>query len=333
MKIFAESLVQAADVFLHAGYISAYPQLYQAQLMKESAPRVAIDMVKALLTAGGAWPAEEAVGTLAATGGSGLVGTTLLGLGCIAGGLAAVHLTRRYRRGRCGPVQPLIAGVLAALLTMGLVGWGAREATAGRGGTSRVGVKRQKYVSPALATKALLHGVLADAIFNTKRKRIRSLAQVRDEVSLPIKARTPGMVYALRTYKRDGWGRPFRLRKAKDGAGYRISSAGPDGKQGTKDDLALTVQPADNSAWPFSVKVFYMRKVHQQSLVFFHRIQSKMFKYHNQGRSRLLTGTQLYDHFVMDKRYESRLRFTKAFKKATNGGKQRPLMMFSYHIK
>ncbi len=54
----------------------------------------------------------------------------------------------------------------------------------------------------------------------------------------------PEEVYWFETIPPDPWGRPYRLEPSADGDDALLSSAGPDGRAGTGDDLGLTLGPA-----------------------------------------------------------------------------------------
>jgi hypothetical protein len=189
MKILAGSITELADTFLHFGYGSASPRYFGDSWLNDKEPVVTLDMVEALRLKGEVLGAALPTGS----GGEAAVGasvsmpvtTIVVGLVCAAAGVASVYLAHRRRRDRWGPAPPILAGALSFFFAVGLLGGGARDAEAGRTMLPPwAGVERQQYATPHKATLSLLYGILVDAVSDTTTDKIRSLAQVRDEVGL-----------------------------------------------------------------------------------------------------------------------------------------------------
>jgi hypothetical protein len=314
MKVLAASIQQAADTFLHAGYISAHPRALGTYAFPGGPPRVELDLAEARRLKG-----ESLSATIAAADWQQVAGAL-----CFFGALGAVVLVRRRLSGARRGLTTAAAVVLA-LLSLTLVGW---KQTGPPAAAPWRGVARQSYADPAQATTALLHGLVADAVINHRsRRRIRSLARVRHSVALPLPASklTRGMKYALRTYGLDGWGRPFHI-SGSWRKGYRIRSAGADGKLDTADDRQLRVRQAMGETWEATRHAFYLQKVGDRPAVLFRRHNGRLFRYRNRGGAMAATGSRAFDMLTLDEVPErSRKRLERLHTKLTLEAKHTPL--------
>ncbi len=238
MKILAASLTEAADTFLHAGYISAapspvdvvgeYPMIWDTTntgyaTSVEAAFRLAD-------TAGG----DAAMS--AATAGAAGVGpwAVLLGV-ALAGGLGWV--TARWWL----PARWRLAPATGALGPMGLVA----VMLAGACLAPWHDLEPRDYADPEAATRVLIGAVVRDALMvkDQSGPLPAGLAGVQNQVALPGALGSEGVAYALQSYGWDGWARDIDYDK---GSAYvTLTSAGADGEAGTGDDLSYEFEAGD----------------------------------------------------------------------------------------
>ena len=329
MKILAGSLERAADTFLHAGYISAYPRPYYPHSYGSSPTKIEMDMLDALRLKGEvlASSAQLPDGIVAAAttsgGGWSMPQLMLMGLGLAGLGVA---LAMSWRAGtgkqRWSALVPGLAGLL--LLVLGpscgenleplptVPPW--------------QGQKVQIYENPELATKALLHGVIADALMNIGRDDVTSLANLQNEVGLPLAAPGKGVAYALTHYGQDGWGKEMRL--TRQGGQYLVTSAGKDGVFGGADDLKLHIGGCDDSSWDEKRYGHFIRKDGAEVVLLIHRWTGDHFKYNDQARARRLTGGDLFDAIAQSKiSADGKTMAQKALASAAAKGKHQPLVL------
>ncbi|MBI5544431.1 MAG: hypothetical protein HY901_11105 [Deltaproteobacteria bacterium] len=291
MQIFAASAARAAETFLHAGYVSAYPR--EMYLHPSGEPKLALELTEALRLKGetlaSSWTAGDGAGGAASLGGGGPWMPVLLAAAALVSGLVVWLLLRDRVSASGRRWAAAIAG--AGSLVAGLAcGPGLPTVPPWQG------VAVREYADPQQATVMLLNGLVADGIINV-RQPIDSLANIQGEVGLPKKALTEGEAYALQTYGLDGWGREMKLVIVEgEEVAYTVKSAGADGIFDSADDLAITVQQADEESWDSRRWAFFLRKGEQQTpTILFHRWGGELFRYSNRARAEALTGSSLFD--------------------------------------
>jgi hypothetical protein len=301
MVVIGASVAAVAKMFLHAGYISSGPRPMFDFALPHGAAKVAVelDVAEALRLAGDSGSVAAAridPGTIGASL-PGAAGWTvpLLAAGAFFAALALVYpLVKRanlhggWTRRRRAAV--FLVPLLAPLIVIAI---GARlpvpEAPPPEAVIPRA------YADPQAATQALLHGLIADGIINLGRP-VERLADIRDEVGLPVNKLTEGEAYALKAYGFDGWGRPFRLTVSEERwPAYRVTSAGADGRYDTEDDIGISVRQCDNWNWDTMRHAFFVRKAGAGLVLFFHRWTGHEFKYRDRKLARALTGGTLFD--------------------------------------
>ena len=325
MKILAGSLQTAADTFLHAGYISAYPRPYYPHNYGYQTPKLELDMMEALrlkgeVLASGALP-DGVVATAQAVAG-GFSGPQLLvaGLGLVGLGLA-FKLRRDWRRA----LLPMLASVALLLISPSC---GETEEPLPTVPPWQ-GKQVQAYENPELATKALLHGVVADALSSMGRE-VTSLANIQNEVGLPLASPGAGMKYALIHYGQDGWGKEMRL--TRNGARYQVTSAGKDGKFDTSDDLKAQVSGCSDSNWDQYRYGHFIRDDGGEAVLLIHRWTGEHFKYNDQNRATRLTGSVLFDAIDESKLSDKGKTLTKnALAAAAAKAKHKPLLLHVFN--
>jgi len=291
MQILAASVARSAETFLHAGYLSAYPRpmRFFSFYFEPTRSTVELDVAGALrLTgeslgqAGGGGAETAAAGTIGSLQGWPVLLLIVLSFFL---GLSLAYRIRDRRMRRLVLFIPILGGaMLLAYLEGGkfflptTVPW--------------KDVELKEYVDPERATLALLHGIIADGIINIGQP-VKSLANIQNEVGLPVRNPTEGEAYALKTYGIDGWGHPFRLRR--EGEKYHVASAGRDGEFDTGDDIQITLRQCGNESWEFHRHAFFIRKVGFDHLIFFHRWTGRHFLYRNRKWAQALTGGELFD--------------------------------------
>jgi hypothetical protein len=286
---------RAAELFLHAGYISAYPRTLWPDMVQVGTPKVELDLVEAFRLqseqVAHALPTPDMSGFAASVATSGDWWMTALGVAGFFVALVGAYLLRD-RLGRAATALPAL--VLVAALATGFSGLSCSEEEL----PDKVPwqeVTTKSYADPDMATQGLLHGIIADGIINVGQP-IDSLANIQNEVGLPTATPTPGQAYALATYGLDGWGRDFRLTKQDDGQ-VEVRSAGADGAFDNADDLFITVRQTSNGDWDQSRHAFFLRKLDNEMALFYHRWSGSHFEYHFEDAAQAATGGPLFDYF------------------------------------
>ena len=161
------------------------------------------------------------------------------------------------------------------------------------------GVPVEEYKSPEAATHAILDGLVVNGLAGSP-VGISTLAAIQEQVAFPIPAKeyTPGMVYAQKTYGRDGWGREFAF-ESLSGGKYRITSAGPDGVFGTKDDIVVVTGSREHN-WEDCVSGVYVRPMAEMQFCFVHRVRDPLFRAKHGDEAFGLTENNLFDSFSLD---------------------------------
>jgi hypothetical protein len=354
MKILASSvhLTQVVETFLHAGYGSAFPRTliqWGRGLPRDGRPRMQLELTEALRLKGenlaSAATSTHGESSDAAIGiGAGLLdsvqGQLLAGLVVFFGGLALYYLLRQRRahHHRLALFRPRAAALALALLAAPLlVGWQSADPSAANRAPWD-GVPRKQYANPKQATQALMRMVIADALANTgkvpggyeyARLKLTSLAQIQREVGLPTAQLTDGMRYALKTYGLDGWGRPFRVR-GRWGYGFRITSAGQDGKYGTRDDHKTRVHLDKLYEWESRRRAFFLREVGGELVVLFHRSKMRTFRFHDEKRAQAATKTKLFDLIPVSKLPKRQQRRLRRIYEAASKQRKNPLVAMAF---
>ncbi|HPO15013.1 MAG TPA: hypothetical protein PLI09_16340 [Candidatus Hydrogenedentes bacterium] len=339
MRIMAGSEMGVWTGFLHAGYISAYPRAYEsgnalshsstlvawpassaasAIEPKELGQTVVTDGIQTKDSTESLYSTDVvidityalrlereslAVPPKAVPNGAAAVhasqGTVLFGVVILFFMLLAAFY--KMRRG-------VFSFFVFVIILIGVVFWGtiywspAPSSVAGPAPWDSIAVRT--YADPELATRVLLHGIIADALMSTP-KYIASLPELASEVGLPIKQLTEGQAYALKTYGVDGWGHAFQFRSECKDAGffrkrnvpniYHISSAGQDGVFGTIDDLRLKLNMPDEYTWDQVKPALFAHKNGDDIQYFYRRWSGSLFSPSDPESAREFTGTDLYD--------------------------------------
>ncbi len=305
MRILAASLLDAADRFLHAGYISAYPRHLHTAWAPDR-PQAVVDVTEALALSEGAQgvvvpqaaqgaqqlaPAlapgfMEAFDALLALGAAWLVvAGVVMVMGRAYGALLPRQRRTRWRARRARLTMTMLGGVLA-LLTLGGV------SLARAGGQERAPVSFRPYAHPELATQVLLQGLLAEAWRNLADAE--SIGDLAPEVALPLASPHAGQAQALNAFHLDGWGRPIRMLHGEEGERTLVSS-GPDGLPDTQDDLSASIRPRSDGYWDHSARTYYARLIDGEPAVFFLRWPGRLFKYRHREEARHQTGGGPFD--------------------------------------
>ncbi len=236
MKIFGASLTDAADTYLHAGYISAAPQptdiLGEYPTLWDTANTgYAVSVESALRLADSS--AGEAM-TVAAAGGPG-IGSWAALLGVAAAGAVGWSLADRWTPDGWRPAVVRAAVGPPALLAVLLAGaclapWHDLDP--------------RDYADPEAATKVILGAVVRDALMvkGQSGPLPTGLAGLQDHVALPGALESDGVAYALQSYGWDGWARDIEYDR---GSTTTLTSAGADGETGTADDLSYEFEATD----------------------------------------------------------------------------------------
>jgi hypothetical protein len=293
MKILAASIARAADSFLHAGYISAYPRPLNEYSYPDSLPVEQLDVAESLRLQG----ETLASGATADPVSPIFAWHNLTTVALVAAAFGLLALLYLHRRRFAGLLQPAGAWA-AATMMMGLVllaRCGGEELEPLPTEAPWKGVVIQKYQDPEAATKVLLHGIIAEALASMDRE-ITTLPNIQNEVSLPAAQLTRGQQYALKTYGIDGWGRELRLDPTDEG--YTVTSAGADGQFGTSDDRHVNVRKSDNQSWDSRRRSFFLREDSAGSVVvLFHRWTGSHFEYNHLAEAQQMTGGEVFDLF------------------------------------
>jgi len=330
----ATALREGGELFLHAGYVSAYPRTFHwdmSELAAGHAPALQLDVADALRLEGEALGGAGDPGAAAAavTGSGGGPPELLVTVAASFAVLALLYLVRDRLTG-----SRRVAGLAAALLAAVALPFFACGPDPLPSRPPWEGVTLRAYQHPEDATRVLLYGVIADGITNI-RQPIDDLANIQDEVGLPTATPTEGEAYALRTYGIDGWGRPFRLGTREHeyrGTLYVVTSAGADGAFDTADDLAATVDRCDNGDWDQSRWAFFYRRDGGELVALFHRWPGKLFEYTDEERARALTGGDLFDVSVPPAWVDT-TRQAAAYDQLAAAGDHEPLLLETYGMR
>ena len=329
MKILASSIQQAADTFLHAGYISAYPRTLYNYAYGNTAPKLELDVAESLRLQGetlaAATTGDPTVAAAAVATSGGWPGSMLLGVAALAGTVALLVWMRSRLRGTAfRGLASYGATAAVALAAVGVFHCGGLDPLPTE--TPWKGVPLQKYADPSAATKVLLHGIIADGIENVGQP-IEMLENIQNEVGLPVGKLTKGQAYALKTYGIDGWGKAFRLTDA--GGKYTVTSAGADGTFDTSDDLSVSVTQSDDQSWDSNRSVFFVRKGSGGAVVvLFHRWSGEHFLYKNQASAKALTSGDLFDLWTpADLEAKQKAAAEDSYKKAATGVSHEPVVL------
>jgi hypothetical protein len=309
MRLFGASIVETVDSFLHVGYMSAYPRplepdAYPIGSGDSASAAIAheLDMVEALRLGEPADAGDlldASVGVVTGGGGHEML---LLWALTLTGLAALLYLMRRYtsdQRLRLAPIAAL------AFLTMLLSIPHCKDDKSLLFDDENLpsdapweGEVIRSYVHPEEATVALLNGIVAPALANIGQK-VASLANIQEEVALPVRTLSEGQAYALKTYGIDGFGNLMRLEKDVDEKSYTVTSAGRDGVHGTDDDISVKVAQNVNDSWGWAAQPAYYLVNHDgQVQVLYHRWKHEMFDYNDKALAEEITGSVKYDVLV-----------------------------------
>lgn len=316
---------EAGDLFLHAGYISAYPRTVYPSGYAQATPSVELDLVDAFRL-----QAENTVATAHGAGadslagavgnGSGSIWPAVLAVAAFFGVLLATWLYRdKLAKAGVGARALLVLLMAGSFLPLAT----CDEDPALPNEVPWAGVETQAYANPEMATQALLHGILYDGIANVGQP-IDSLANIQDEVGLPTSEPTEGMAYALSTYGLDGWGKEFRLTELQDGS-YEVRSGGADGVMDNSDDFSITVAQCDKGNWDFNRHAFFVIKHEEAMLLMFHRWSGDLFEYNDKATAQEISGDVLFDAFDTSAQAEMKTKAEEVYNKYSSDHK--PLIM------
>lgn len=312
MKIIASSIAQVAETFLHPGYISANPRAVDPYAYNPSEEAYEVGEAlrltnESLASAGGLGESATAAATTASSGSLPLL---LAGALCLLGVLATAYihhekLLSALTRSGWRAFAPVGASALAVFIfaTCG------QELEPLPETIPWEGMELREYENPELATRVLLHGLIAPAIVNVGQP-IRTLANIQNEVALPTSELTEGEEYALQTYGIDGWGRELVLTDLS--GSYRVASAGADGEIDTNDDIQIDVSQTSDSEFDYSREAFFLRQNEGELHVFFHRWNGDFFIYNDRPKAEGLTGSDVYDLWTEDELSDSQLELARA---------------------
>lgn len=240
------------------------------------------------------------------------------GLACILLLMAAADRARRGRWKAAAAI--LLAGAAVAMLATrdwsGIAGENPEPVYLA---APREEVPPREYANPADATRVLLHGIIADGILNLGRE-VSGLAEIGEEIGLPVTPLTEGEEYALAMYRYDGWGRPFRFERKEmegeqalrdrqpdewgTGPWYEVASDGEDGVTGTADDISISVrQRLDDAPWEWNRSAYYIRRVNGKPVLLVHRARQENYRSGKRNLARELTGGGLFDAVRLGKEF------------------------------
>lgn len=329
MQIISSSLESASNVFLHAGYISAYAR----ELRSWAYDPVGVtdwNVAEALRLEG------ETLGDVPAAAALALQGDWVQMALATAVFFGTLQVVSMRRTEHLAPVVGLLCLSMAMcshgsgpdnppVTAKPLVGVPALVDETQRDEYPWKDLELEPYAHPEDATHVILHGLVADAIINS-RGRLSSLADIEREVGLPTNDPTEGMAQAIRAYGVDGWGREMSL--SSNGSHYTVRSAGADGVFLTEDDMFVTVEQCRNESWDASRHVFFLRPHEGSVAVFFHAYPGKHFRFNHRSEARELTGTHLFDYLgVGDLTDQRRVVAEKAYASISEGLAYEPLVM------
>ena len=234
MHVFASSVQQAADTFLHAGYISAQPPAMAMEYptlldTANTGYAVSIEQAFQLAESGGAESAMTA-GLVEMLGGA---APHLLGATGLAAGLWL--LWRLSSRVIVPTRVPAMAVMMVGLWVFGACVTAPWE-----------DIVPEDVADPDVYTTALLHSVVKEGIsaHHFEDGTVDNLSAIADHVALPVDQASESVQYALDTYGLDGWGNEMELSIPEEDI-YALTSAGADGEFDTDDDLIAEFDVTD----------------------------------------------------------------------------------------
>lgn len=316
MQILAGSEAAAEGVFLHAGYLSAYPHTFEMSgvylLVQNTLEALPVRSSLALKPAAAGTqspPTKSPAAKSAPLGQLGSDATAYLLALIFFVLLASAHLLGNHPVIRLRAVWVGIFARRRAVWAGGLVAVAAVVLLAlpASGGAKNTlppweGVVKREYADPVAATKVILHGLIGGALVGSPMP-VRRLADLAPQVAFPVPAAayTPGMEYASRMYAFDGWGREFRYVPLKDSC--EVRSSGADGNFGNADDLVLKFLP--NESWEMRlvvVGVYATSSAPAQAspdALLVHRVEHQLFRFNDAKGAEQLTGGKLYDRIAL----------------------------------
>lgn len=235
MQLFASSVTQAAETFLHAGYISAQPP---AMAMEYPMLQDTADTGYAVTLEGALRLSEAASQQAAVTAGPVWFETLGGALPAVAGAVGIAALAWWAIRHRPAwmprPVPALGTLALAVGLMVACVGNPWQD------------VPPEDFEDPDAATELLMQALVADTVVahHGDAGTVTGLGQLDGEVGLPVDELSDAQQYAIDSYGRDGWGNDFAFTHLGEGQ-YELTSAGPDGELDTDDDVVLAIDATD----------------------------------------------------------------------------------------
>ena len=236
MQIFANSIQETADTFLHAGYISAQPSsmaLEYPTLQDTADTGFAVTVEEAFRLAPATAEAAMSAGVFEA------MAAAAPPLAVVAATAAALVVVARAAGRRVGSPRLAYGGILGTLLAGVMVLGACIE-------DPWSNVEPEDYDDPTVATLMLMHSVVKEAltIHHHDAGAAAGLAAVADDIALPVEELSEGVEYALSTYGRDGWSNDLMLEQPDDGQ-YRVTSGGEDGEIDGSGDLEMDVDVND----------------------------------------------------------------------------------------
>ena len=299
MRILAAIITDLAQTYLHPGYGSTMPRAFNPLDAPSDVPALSLDMVDALRLE--STPADTTILAL------------VLSVVSIFATVAIVSQLKKPLRFR---IHPALMAVLGLAL--------------GVGPPAHAAVSTLRYADPELATQAIMHGIIADAIVDagSKQTKIGSLSDL--DVGIPSSDPTPGMRHALENHTMDGWGRPFRF-KGGWAVGYLVWSAGADGSFKTKDDIKARFELTGNYDWDYDREALYVTRSGDELVVLFHAWTGDTFEYHDLEKATDLTGSDLYDVVDLEKfGKHTRTYLKQAYEKASGNASHEPLVLVAW---
>jgi hypothetical protein len=304
MTLFSASVVEKIDLFRHADHISTCtralsPDAYPQPTAPGGILKHQLDLNEALRLGEAALDSridDAAAGNFLAGAGGGLLIGALTVVGLIALYLfARKHINIDYR-------LDLRLSVLTLPFALFLVTPNCGdEADALPTDPPWEGEVTKAFVHPEQATLAILHGIVRPAMMDIGRK-VDNLANIQNEVALPMTEPTPGSAYALKMYGLDGWGRRLNLAYRDEPfddttrRSYTVTSFGPDGEIGTTDDIVTTFKETISKTFGASpCPIFYILKDKDAAELLYHRWNSDKFSFNDKERARALSGSLLFD--------------------------------------
>ncbi len=327
MKIIAASSVTDNNVFLHAGYMSAYPRSCESFLYPgghypylDVNDVVNVDVAEALRLKG------EVLASTSQSIEAGSIVNAFLALGhwpmllfgttVFFAMLWLFYPFQQYLQNQASKFsKQASAFVLLLLISLFAVTCGGGYAQAP---WEAEDFERKEYEDPEAATKIIIHALAVPAVVNGDLRDF-NLASVQDWVGLPVTNLTEGMSYAIKTYGLDGWGNELVVEEYTasihnaDYQRFRVISAGIDGKFGSDDDIvAAYLQQSTNEDFDKDRAPYYIRKDQDDFVVLFPSYDGDHFQFRNGVLATELTGDTLFDCFIDDNLEEGQIEYLKS---------------------